>query len=114
MVANWASCETIWIRKLLVGLFGQELRPTVIYCDNQSYMNLSKNIFSHDGSKYIEIMYHFIHDYVERGVVELQYIPIENKVENILTKPLGRGKFDHFKDKLGVVRNTHSEHPLNL
>ena len=34
MAASQASCEGIWPRKMLVGLFGQELRPTVIYCDN--------------------------------------------------------------------------------
>ena len=34
MEASQATCEAIWIHKLLVGLFGQELRPTMIYCDN--------------------------------------------------------------------------------
>ena len=32
MAASLASCETLWLRKLLVNLFSQEL----IYCDNQS------------------------------------------------------------------------------
>ena len=34
MAASQASCEAIWLRKLLVGLFGRELRPRIIYCDN--------------------------------------------------------------------------------
>ena len=34
MVASQVSCEAIWLRKLLVGLFDRELRPTTIYCDN--------------------------------------------------------------------------------
>jgi hypothetical protein len=38
--------------------------------------------------------------------VELQYIPTEEQVANILTKALGRGKFLFFRDKLGVVSNT--------
>jgi hypothetical protein len=28
------ACEAIWMRKILVGLFGSHLDPTVIYCDN--------------------------------------------------------------------------------
>ena len=40
MVASQASCEAIWLRKLLVGLFGRELRSTTIYCDNQSCIKL--------------------------------------------------------------------------
>ena len=34
MAASLASCEAIWLRKMLFGLFGQPLRPSVIYCDN--------------------------------------------------------------------------------
>ena len=34
MAVSQASCEAIWLRKMLVGLFGQRLRPTMIYCDN--------------------------------------------------------------------------------
>jgi hypothetical protein len=34
MDASQASCESLWLCKLLVGLFGVKLRPTMIYCDN--------------------------------------------------------------------------------
>ena len=34
MAASQASCEALWLHKLLVDLLDQELRPTVIYCDN--------------------------------------------------------------------------------
>ena len=34
MAASQASCEALWLRKLLVNLFGQKLITTVIYCDN--------------------------------------------------------------------------------
>ena len=34
MAASFAACEAIWMRKILVGLFGSHLEPTVIYCDN--------------------------------------------------------------------------------
>jgi hypothetical protein len=30
MVASQASCEALWLRKMLIGLFGVQLRPTVI------------------------------------------------------------------------------------
>jgi hypothetical protein len=64
MAASQASCEALWLRKMLVGLFGVQLRPTVIYCDNQSCIKLSENPVFHDRSKHIEIRYHFIRDYV--------------------------------------------------
>ena len=72
-------------------LFYMETRPTIIECDNQSYIKLSQNPVFHDRSKHIEIRYHFIKDYVQRGVVQLQYVPTDEQVVDILTKDLGRG-----------------------
>jgi hypothetical protein len=77
MVASQVNCEAIWLRKLLVGLFGQELFPTVIHCDNQSCIKLSENPVFHDRSKHIDIRYHFIRDWVQRGAMKLQYILID-------------------------------------
>jgi hypothetical protein len=55
MVASQAACKAIWMRKILVGLFGSHLDPTVIHCDNQSCIKLSINPVFHDRSKHIDI-----------------------------------------------------------
>ena len=60
----------------------------------------------HDRSKHIKIIYHFIRDYVQRGDVELKYISTDEQVAYILTNSLGRGTHIHFRDKMGVVKNT--------
>jgi hypothetical protein len=70
MATSQANCDAIRLRKMLVGLFGQEMPPTVIHCDNQSCIKLSENPIFHDRSKHIEIMYHFICDWVQRGTVQ--------------------------------------------
>eukprot|EP00253_Pinus_taeda_P002716 PITA_02716 len=106
MAASLASCEAIWLRKMLFGLFGQPLRPSVIYCDNQSCIKLTENPIFHDRSKHIGIRYHFIRDYVQKGTVKLEYISTDEQVADILTKALPRGKHVYFRDKMGVVRNT--------
>jgi hypothetical protein len=64
MAIMHASCEAIWIHKLIVGIFGVQLRPTVMYCDNQSCIKLFKNPIFHDRYKHIDIRYYFIRDYV--------------------------------------------------
>jgi hypothetical protein len=48
MAASHASCEALWLRKMLIGLFGVQLRPTVIFCDNQSCIKLLENPVIHD------------------------------------------------------------------
>jgi hypothetical protein len=64
MEASQAACEAIWMRKILVGLFGSNLDPTVIYCDNHSCIKLSINHVFHDRSKHIDIWYHHLRDCV--------------------------------------------------
>jgi hypothetical protein len=106
MVASHASCEAIWLHKLLVVLFGHELRSIVIPCDNQSCIKLYENPIFHDRSKNIEIGYHFIRDWVQRGAVQLEYIPTNEKIVDILMKIFPRGNHVYFIDKMGVVKNT--------
>ena len=78
----------------------------VIYHDNQSCIKLSENPVFHDRSKHIEIDYHFIRDRAQKGAIKLQYISTDDQVADILTKPLVKGKFVFFGDKLAVVENT--------
>ena len=87
--------EAIWLQKLLTGLFDLEMRATTILCDNQSCID--------DRSKHIEIRYHYIRDMVQRGALKLLYVSTDEQVANVLTKPLSRVKFEHFRDKLGIV-----------
>ena len=78
MAATQAVCEAIWMRKILVSLFDSHLDPTVIHCDNQSCIKLSINPVFHDRSKHIDIRYHNIKDCVQRKIMLLQYIPMED------------------------------------
>ena len=41
---------------------------------------------------------------LQKGVVKLKYVPTEEQVANILTKPLARVKSEYFRDKLGLVQ----------
>ena len=75
IAASAASREAVWLRKLLSDLFGTELEPTIIHCDNQSCIKLTENPVFHDRSKHIEMRYHYIRDMIERKVLSLQYVP---------------------------------------
>ena len=46
---------------------------------------------------------------VQKGDVKLKYVPIEEQVADVLTKPLAHVKFEYFQDKLGLVRNDLSQ-----
>jgi hypothetical protein len=50
-----ASCEAIWLRNLLKGLFDLDMEASIILCDNQSFIKMAENHVFHDKSKHIEI-----------------------------------------------------------
>ena len=104
VAACLASCEAVWLRKLLSDLFDLQMDTTCIHCDNQSCVNFSENPMFHDKSKHIKIKYHYIRDMVQRGEVKLQYVATEEHIADVLTKPLARLKFEYFREKLGVLQ----------
>jgi hypothetical protein len=54
---------------------------------------MMKKLVFHDKLKHIEIWYHYIRDMVQRGALKLQYVGTDEKVADVLTKPLSRVKF---------------------
>jgi hypothetical protein len=84
--------EAVWFHKSVSGLSDQVLNSTVIYCVDQSYVNISENPVFHDRSKHIEIKNYIVRDEVQRGEVVLQYISTDEKIEDILVNPLSKMK----------------------
>ena len=100
--ATVATCEAIWLRRLLRDLRIEVPTPIPIYCDNMSSMQLAKNPVFHARTKHIEVHYHFVRERVQSGEVELRYVHTDRQVADIFTKPLGSDKLQHFTDMLGV------------
>jgi len=71
MTASQATCEVIYMRNILVGLFGQEMDPTMIYSDNQFYIKIYENLVFHDRSKNIYTQYNHLRNYVQRRIMFL-------------------------------------------
>jgi hypothetical protein len=71
MAVSQVACEAIWMRNILVGLFGSHIDLTVIHCDNQSCIKLSINPLFHDISKHIDIWYHHLRDCVQWKIMLL-------------------------------------------
>ena len=114
VAAYSASCEVVWLQKLLSNLFDLQMDATCIHCDNQSCVKLSENPVFHDKSKHIEIKYHYIRDMVQRGAVKLQYVATEEQIADVLMNPLARMKFEYFRERHGVLHVSFSTFKLAL
>ena len=74
-IAIGSCCSNLlWMKKFLSD-YGISQDTMVVYCDNSSAINISKNPVQHFKTKHLEIRYHFIRDLVERKIVSLEYIP---------------------------------------
>ena len=40
---------------------------------------------------------------MQRGAIKLQYVPMEEQVADVLTKPLSHVKFEYFREKIALV-----------
>ena len=70
--------------------------------DNQSAIALSRNPVFHDRSKHIDVRYHFIWECVDEGGIVLSYTETEQQLADVLTKALGRVRFQKLRDMIGV------------
>ena len=77
-------------------------KPMILYCDNTSAINISKNPMVHAKTKHIAIKYHYVRELVEDKQVKMKYINSKEKIANIFTKPLPKNAFDYLRAKLGV------------
>ena len=71
-------------------------------CDNQGAMLLVKDNKFHSHTKYIDLRYYFVYEAVNKGKIELKYIPSSKNVTNIFTKSLARPKPKELVPRLGL------------
>lgn len=71
MAATIATCQGIWIKRLLSEITSSNIKAPVLYIDNKSALHLAKNHVFHGRSKHIHMRYHFIRECVERGDIEI-------------------------------------------
>ena len=93
--------EAAWMLCLLQTL-GVELESVMIYEDSQGSIKMTHNPVLHSRTKHIDIRYHYIRETVAEGTVVLQYCPTKDMMADILTKPMGKGRFEILKGKLGL------------
>eukprot|EP00253_Pinus_taeda_P027623 PITA_27623 len=98
-----ASCEAVWLRRMLADMHASQTGPTSLFCDNQGVLKFAKNPVFHERTKHVETHCHYIRQLVEDGSVQLRYVPTTKQPADIFTKPLRPAKFEQFRGSIGVV-----------
>ena len=72
----------------------------MIGVDNQGAIALAKNYISNSRTKHIERRHLKIRELVEQLQVRPEFVPTDENVADIMTKPLGKAKFEKFRKVL--------------
>ena len=100
-----ATCEVVWLRRILEDIGNKQIKPTILKCDNQSFIKLAHNPIYHARTKHIEIQHHFVREKIQSKEIDLVYCNTTDNVTDIFTKPLGKINIEKCRKQLGVVEN---------
>nr|KYP74038.1 Retrovirus-related Pol polyprotein from transposon TNT 1-94 [Cajanus cajan] len=102
------TCEIQWLTYLLEDLCIQFTRPAILYCDNQSAIQIATNQFFHERTKHIEIDFHIVREKVNSSLLKLLPVTSSLQLADIFTKALSPTLFQSLRSKLGMM-NIHSQ-----
>ncbi|XP_047313748.1 uncharacterized protein LOC124917338 [Impatiens glandulifera] len=94
-------CELKWLQGVMVFL-GVPQSGMHVYSDSQSTLHMAQNPMFYERSKHIEVNLYFLRDHIQDETIVVSHVPTTSQLTNILTKPLGKQLFDHFRSKLGI------------
>lgn len=93
IAASEAVKELVWVKSLFQDLLPEKQLNAVLLMDNQSALKLVKNPQFHKRTKHVDIQYHFIREKFKESLFDLVYVPMQEQIVDILTKPLSKVKF---------------------
>ena len=85
-VVTAATCQAVWLRRLLLYLKQKQSDATEILCDNRSAIAMTKNPTFRSRTKHINIHYHFIWSYVSIGEIVLKACDTTEQVTDIFLR----------------------------
>ncbi len=94
------ASQVLWTRNFLE-LQGYKMKPAKIFQDNMSTIALAdKGRSTSERTRHINVRYFFTKDKVESGELMIEYLPTEEMIADILTKPLQGALFRRLRDQL--------------
>lgn len=85
-----AGKEALFLIKVLNELQETNLLTAALklYCDNRGAISISNNIGYNCRTKHIDLRHYFLKDLISDNVIELEHVPTQEMLADILTKPL--------------------------
>jgi len=108
------TAELSWLSRLLAELGLTSITPIPVKCDNLAAIYIAKNPVFHERTKHIELDCHFVRQKLMEGLLSLSYIPTQQQLADICTKPLTGIKHHSIMSKLGVSSPSNLRGGVNM
>jgi hypothetical protein len=78
--------KIVWLRWLLADMRVSLSHLTLMYCDNQSSIQIAHNLFFHEWTKHIKIDCHLIRRHFKHGTITSPSVPSSLQIADFFTK----------------------------
>ena len=101
MALTEGAKQLIWLWHFIRELGIDQSQPTSLRSDNLGTIMLSQDVTYHMHTKHINVAYYFIHEKVASHKAALTYVPMKEKLVDILMKGLELHQHCYLMGKLG-------------
>jgi hypothetical protein len=94
MAMSGALQEAAWLRQLLHDLQCTVKKPVELFTDNQAAVSIAgSTLLPNSRSKHSDVRHHFVREQVRSGRVTVKWVPSNEQLADMFTKPLAKQTF---------------------
>eukprot|EP00873_Tetraselmis_striata_P046495 jgi/Tetstr1/466759/TSEL_011229.t1 len=95
--------DGIHLKTIVSEILGRAVQPLLMWEDNQGAISYAHNAVINEGTKHIDVKWHFVKVHTEAGTVRVEFIPTDLNTAYMLTKPLPRPLLEkHARTAIGL------------
>jgi hypothetical protein len=95
--SSLAGLEAVFLRILIGEITGIIKGPTTVYVDNSGAVSFANDYVSNSRVRHYSRRHLKVRELVEQGIVDVKKIGTDDNVADLLSKALGRRKFEKFR-----------------
>ena len=96
-----AGKEMLWLKRFLQQL-GMKQERSIIHCNSQRALDLSKNAMNYSCTKHIDVKYHWLRQAVEEQQFKLEKIYIDKNFVDMMTKVVAQDMLQLCPELIGM------------
>jgi hypothetical protein len=100
-----AARQTMFVHQVLTSLNFEVELSIKMFVDNAGSNFLANNRNSSDRIQHVNIRFHFVHEMIDNGFIDIIFVPTDENIADIFTKNLDSKKFKNNQTILNVLLN---------